>query len=81
MNFNFFLLFKKSELKNLILILSIGIFLRIYYMLRKTGDIFLPDLGGDSCYHFNVAKIFQRELGPKLALSFLIGFLIKIFQH
>ena len=74
MNFNFFLLFKKSELKNLILILSIGIFLRIYYMLRKTGDIFLPDLGGDSCYHFNVAKNISEGIGAKTSFIFSYWF-------
>ena len=60
MNSNFFSLIRKSEFKNLIIILSIGIFLRIYYLLRKTGDIFLPNLGGDSCYHYNVAKNILR---------------------
>ena len=74
MNFNFFLLFKKSELKNIILILSIGIFLRIYYMLRKTGDIFLPDLGGDSCYHFNVAKNISEGIGAKTSFIFSYWF-------
>ena len=49
-------------------------------MLRKTGDIFLANLGGDSCYHYNVAKNISEGIGPKRVLSFRIGFHTKVFQ-
>lgn len=74
MNLNFLSLFRNSKLKNLIIILSIGIFLRVYYMLRKTGDIFLPNLGGDSCYHYNVSQNILEGIGPKTSFIFSYWF-------
>lgn len=74
MNSNFLSLIRKSEFKNLLIILSIGIFLRIYYLLRKTGDIFQANLGGDSCYHYNVSQNILEGIGPKTSFIFSFWF-------
>lgn len=74
MKSNYLSLFKKSQFKNLIIILFIGIFFRIYYILRKTGDFFLPNLGGDSCYHYNVALNISQGIGPKTSFIFSYWF-------
>ena len=55
----------------LIWILFFGIFLRVYYLIRKSGDIFVANLGGDPCYHYNVAYNISNGIGPKT--SFILS--------
>ena len=62
----------KYEYFNLLIIVGIGLFLRLFYLLQKTGNIFLPNLGGDSCYHYNVAYNIASGIGPKT--SFIISY-------
>ena len=62
---NFFFLF---------LIVSLGIFLRIYYLINKSGNLFIPNLGGDSCYHYNVALNIANGIGPKTNFIFSYWF-------
>ena len=59
---------------NIIIILFIGLILRLTYLFQKTGNIFLPDLGGDSCYHYNVAYNIATGLGPKTNFIFSYWF-------
>ncbi len=63
-----------NEYLNLLLIISVGLLLRLFYLFRKTGDIFLPNLGGDSCYHYNVAYNIASSLGPKTSFIFSYWF-------
>jgi hypothetical protein len=62
--------------KNLFLIWIIltGIVLRIIYLLRKSGDLFIANLGGDPCYHYNVASNIANGLGPKTSFIFSYWF-------
>ena len=53
-------------------ILVYGFSLRIFYLLRKSGDLFVANLGGDSCYHYNVATNIASGLGPKTSFIFLL---------
>lgn len=59
---------------NIVIILLIGLILRLTYLFQKTGNIFLPDLGGDSCYHYNVAYNIANGLGPKTNFIFSYWF-------
>lgn len=63
--------------KNIFLfyIIFIGFFLRLYYLLTKSGNLFLPNLGGDSCYHYNVALNIANWQGPKTDFIFSYWFL------
>jgi len=69
---------KKKILKfknsNLLIILGIGLFLRLFYLLQKTGNIFLPNLGGDTCYHYNIAYNIATGIGPKTNFIFSYWF-------
>ena len=62
----------KFRRSNLLIIIGIGLFLRLFYLLQKTGNIFLPNLGGDSCYHYNVAHNIASGIGPKT--SFIMSY-------
>jgi hypothetical protein len=64
----------KFEYSNLLIIIVTGLFLRLYYLLQKTGNIFLPNLGGDSCYHYNVAYNIASGIGPKTNFIFSYWF-------
>ena len=57
---------------NIAIILFIGLILRLVYLFQKTGNIFLPDLGGDSCYSYNIAYNISTGLGPKT--SFILTY-------
>ena len=74
MNFNYFNRFFKKEYFNLLIIVSIGLFFRLFYLLKKSGDIFLPNLGGDSCYHYNLAYNIAAGIGPKTSFIFSYWF-------
>ena len=63
-----------NEYLNLLIIISVGLFLRLFYLFKKTGNIFLPNLGGDSCYHYNVAYNIASSLGPKTSFIFSYWF-------
>ena len=57
---NFFKV-NQNNFINIFTILLVGLFLRLYYLFKKTGNIFQANLGGDSCYHYNVAlNIYQN---------------------
>ena len=58
----------------LLWILVCGFSLRIYYLVRKSGDLFVANLGGDSCYHYNVATNIASGLGPKTSFIFSYWF-------
>lgn len=64
----------KKNIINILLIILVGLILRIYYLLRKTGDIFKSNLGGDSCYHYNVAQNIAEGIGPKTSFIFSYWF-------
>lgn len=55
-------------------IIIIGFFLRIFYLFRKSGDFFVANLGGDSCYHYNLAHNIANGLGPKTSFIFAYWF-------
>ena len=55
-------------------ILFLGAFLRVYYLIRKSGDLFIPNLGGDPCYHYNVAYNIANGIGPKTSFIFSYWF-------
>ena len=59
---------------NIFSILLIGFILRLYYLFTKTGNIFQANLGGDSCYHFNVALNISQGIGPKTSFIFSYWF-------
>ena len=59
----------------LIWIIIIGICLRFFYLFTKSGDLFVANLGGDSCYHYNVAYNIANGLGPKTSFIFSYWFL------
>lgn len=62
--------------KNLFLfwIILIGFFLRIFYLIRKSGDLFVANLGGDVCHHYNMAYNIANGLGPKTSFIFSYWF-------
>ena len=64
----------KFKNSNLLIILGIGLFLRLFYLLQKTGNIFLPNLGGDTCYHYNIAYNIATGIGPKTNFIFSYWF-------
>jgi hypothetical protein len=64
----------KFEYLNLLIIIGTGLFLRLFYLLNKTGNIFLPNLGGDSCYHYNVAYNIATGFVPKTNFIFSYWF-------
>jgi 4-amino-4-deoxy-L-arabinose transferase-like glycosyltransferase len=66
--------YKNNEYLNLAIIISIGFLLRLFYLFEKTGNIFLANLGGDSCYHYNVAYNIALGLGPKTSFIFSYWF-------
>lgn len=55
-------------------IIFIGFFLRIYYLIRKSGDLFVPNLGGDVCHHYNLAYNIANGFGPKTSFIFAYWF-------
>ena len=59
---------------NIFSVLLIGFFLRLYYLFAKTGNIFQANLGGDSCYHYNVALNIFQGIGPKTSFIFSYWF-------
>jgi hypothetical protein len=73
-NFNHFHRLSKKKYFNLLIIVSIGLFFRLFYLLKKTGDIFLPNLGGDSCHHYNMAYNIASGIGPKTSFIFSYWF-------
>ena len=73
-NFNYFHRLSKKKYFNLLIIVSIGLFFRLFYLLKKTGDIFLPNLGGDSCHHYNMAYNIASGIGPKTSFIFSYWF-------
>ena len=68
--------FKVNQINfiNILTILLIGFFLRLYYLFAKTGNIFQANLGGDSCYHYNVALNISQGIGPKTSYIFSYWF-------
>ena len=68
--------FKANQINfiNILTILLIGFFLRLYYLFTKTGNIFQANLGGDSCYHYNVALNISQGIGPKTSFIFSYWF-------
>ncbi len=50
---------------NIIIIILIGLFFRLTYLFQKTGNVLLPDLGGDSCSAYNIAYNISVGIGPK----------------
>jgi hypothetical protein len=58
----------------LLIILGVGLFLRLFYLIQKTGNIFLPNLGGDTCYHYNIAYNIATGIGPKTNFIFSYWF-------
>ena len=68
--------FKVNQINfiNILTILLIGFFLRLYYLFTKTGNIFQANLGGDSCYHYNVALNISQGIGPKTSYIFSYWF-------
>jgi len=64
----------KFKYSNLLIILGVGLFLRLFYLIQKTGNIFLPNLGGDPCYHYNVAYNIATGVGPKTNFIFSYWF-------
>ena len=55
-------------------IIIIGFFLRIFYLFRKSGDLFVANLGGDSCHYYNLAYNITNGLGPKTSFIFAYWF-------
>jgi hypothetical protein len=64
----------KYKCSNLLIILGVGLFLRLFYLIQKTGNIFLPNLGGDTCYHYNIAYNIATGIGPKTNFIFSYWF-------
>ena len=63
-----------NDNKCLVWIILLGLILRVFYLLRKSGDLFVANLGGDSCYHYNVAYNIANGLGPKTSFIFAYWF-------
>jgi hypothetical protein len=70
---NFFRV-NQNNFINIFTILLVGFFLRLYYLFKKTGNIFQANLGGDSCYHYNVALNISQGIGPKTSFIFSYWF-------
>lgn len=47
-----------------------GLFLRIFYLINKVGDITKLNLGGDPCHHYNIALNISNFIGPKTNFIF-----------
>ena len=74
-NSSFFKKTFKQKLKNLnqlffIKSLFLGIVLRIFYLIYKTGEVTRINLGGDPCHHFNIAYNISKLNGPKTDFIF-----------
>ena len=60
----------------LVIIVISAIALRMHFLSRLGGDIFLPNLGGDPCHHFNLALNISLNKGP--VTDFIFSYW---FQH
>ena len=56
--------------KNYIKILIFGLFLRLFYLVSKVGDLTKINLGGDPCHHYNIAYNLSKFVGPKTNFIF-----------
>jgi 4-amino-4-deoxy-L-arabinose transferase-like glycosyltransferase len=59
----------------IIFLITISILLRLQFLLTKAGDLFLPNLGGDPCHHYNIAYNLSKGIGPKTNFIFSYWFL------
>jgi 4-amino-4-deoxy-L-arabinose transferase-like glycosyltransferase len=59
----------------IIFLIILSFFLRLQFLLTKAGDLFLPNLGGDPCHHYNIAYNISKGIGPKTNFIFSYWFL------
>ena len=59
----------------IIFLIILSFFLRLQFLITKAGDLFLPNLGGDPCHHYNIAYNISKGIGPKTNFIFSYWFL------
>jgi 4-amino-4-deoxy-L-arabinose transferase-like glycosyltransferase len=59
----------------IIFLIILSFFLRLQFLLTKAGDLFLPNLGGDPCHHYNIAYNISKGIGPTTNFIFSYWFL------
>ncbi len=59
---------------HLLFILLLAIILRIYYLIYNAGDLSFANLGGDPCFHYNIAFNIAKGIGPKTSFIFSYWF-------
>ncbi len=65
---------KKIKYLLVFLVLLLGLGLRMQYLFTKVGPINQPDLGGDPCHHYLLAKSVLNGEGPKTPFVFSYWF-------
>ena len=59
---------------HLLFIVLLAVILRIYYLINNAGDLSVANLGGDPCFHYNIAYNIAKGIGPKTSFIFSYWF-------